>query len=147
MEKGNAKSNARNLVNLIVIGNSVLNTKQYSPQISLDFREIRKPGHVYNQADIEILNGKSLSDNVHETILKEGLDYLAECARKGEDVEEKVFNALGRAYDLRPDWHMDYQIKLMHAIKEGKREVYKPKKTKKIQMKKSEIDKIFEGMK
>jgi hypothetical protein len=56
---------------------------------------------------------------VSESILKSGLDHLAECARKGEDVYDKVFNALGRAYDKRFDWHTDYQMKIMNAMKEG----------------------------
>ena len=61
----------------------------------------------------------STSKNVHETILKYGLDYLAECAKKGEGVGEKINSCMGRAYDGRFVWHTDYQFKLMDAMKEG----------------------------
>lgn len=126
MEKRYVKSNAINLVNLMVIGSSSSDCNQYSPQHFSYFREISKSdmeslNRGISKINMESLNGKSLSDNVHETILKDGLDYLTKCARKGEDVEEKIFNALGRAYDLRPDWHTDYQFKLMNAMKRNEK--------------------------
>ena len=78
----------------------------------------RKGGYIITPKEVKIKN-RSLGENVHETILKTGLDYLAECAKMGEDVDEKILSALGRAYDLRPDWYTDYQTKLKDAMKEG----------------------------
>lgn len=88
-----------------------------------------KPGQVYESeltneeskfVDRVLSESKhSIGEKVHETILKNGLDYLADCAQKGEDVEEKITICMGRSYDKRFVWHTDYQFKLMDAMKEG----------------------------
>lgn len=79
----------------------------------------RKDGWVYSEADIGLMNGRSKGKNVHETLLKYGLDYLADSARAGIDIDEKLSDVMGRAYDGRYEWVTDYQTKLMNALKEG----------------------------
>jgi len=67
------------------------------------------------------LVGHSTSKNVHETILKNGLDYLVECTKEGEDTEGKIYDCMARAYNKRYSWCTDYQFKIMDAVKEGEK--------------------------
>jgi hypothetical protein len=61
----------------------------------------------------------SVSKNVHETILKIGLDYLINDLKNGEAIvaeNTSIIKALGRVYDAKFDWCTDYQFKLMNAM-------------------------------
>ena len=57
------------------------------------------------------------------TKIEEFPNYLSvviyDIYRKGEDVVNQISNCGGRAYDKRFVWHVDYQTKLMNAMKEG----------------------------
>ena len=79
-----------------------------------------KAGHVYTLADTAIMEGHSVSKNVHEKILKSGLDYLIESARRGEDTGGKIYDCMARAYNKRFSWSTDYQFNVIYAVKEGK---------------------------
>jgi hypothetical protein len=78
-------------------------------------------GHVYTEADLALIEGRSIGKNVRETILKNGLDYIIEEARKGEDVGDALWDGLGRVYDsdFKYTWHPEYQDKAMDAMKKG----------------------------
>jgi len=68
---------------------------------------------------MEKINGKSIGENVRETILKTGLDYIIKDVQNGEKITEddiSIVNGLDRIYNAKFDWYTDYVFKLMEVM-------------------------------